>query len=277
MKVAALQIFSEKNVSKNVDMACELIEQAAQMGAGLVVLPEEFATLGLTTLEKREVMETFGNGPIQNRLQNAAKKNHVWIVGGTLLIKDKDDKPFSSTLVWNDKGECVTRYDKLHLFDVKVASDEYRESDNIKKGSNIVVLETPFGKLGFAICYDLRFPELFRLLMLKGAQILLLPSAFTMQTGFAHWEILVRARAIENLCYVIAPGECGKRSDDRLTYGHSMIVGPWGDVLASAQDEPGVIIAELDMTKLQAIRQQFPAINHVRKSVLQALANEVNP
>ncbi len=276
MKIAALQVASTKDVQKNVDMACDLIKQAALMGAGLVALPEEFVTLGLTPKEKREVMEDFGNGPIQNRLKQTAKEQGVWIVGGTLLVKDKAQNPFSSTMVWNDQGECVARYDKMHLFDVKVGKDEYRESDNISAGQHVVVVDTPFGKLGLGICYDLRFPELFRLLMLKGAQILVLPSAFTMQTGFAHWEILIRARAIENLCYVVAPGECGKRSDDRLTYGHSMIVGPWGDILASLEDDPGVVIADIDLKKLLNTRQQFPSINHVQKNVLQALANEVS-
>lgn len=277
MKVAAIQVASGKDFQINLDASCQMIEQAAKQGAGLIVLPENFLTLGLTFQEQRKKVESFGHGPIQEKMQNIAKKLNIWLVAGTIPIKDEDEKPYSSSLVFNPKGECVGRYNKIHMFDVMVANkDEYKESDAIKPGEDVVVVDTPFGKLGLAVCYDLRFPELFRALMLKGAEILLLPSAFTVQTGKAHWEVLMRARAIENLCYVIAPGECGHRSDDRPTYGHSMIVSPWGEILASAKSEPAVVVAEIDLKKLIQVRQQFPALKHLRKSVIQELANEVN-
>ncbi len=274
--VAAVQMASTRDVQHNVEMASQFIEQAANKGAKCVVFPEEFSTLGLTAVQKRQVMESFEKGPIQQQLKAAAKKNKIWVIGGTLLIKDHDEKPTSSTLVWNSEGECVARYDKIHLFDVTVeAKEEYRESDNIKPGNKIVVLPTPFGKIGFAICYDLRFPELFRALMLKGAQVIVLPSAFTIQTGKAHWETLIRARAIENLCYMVAPGEIGLRHDGRGTYGHSMIVGPWGDILAFNDNESGVITADIDLEKMKELRKQFPTIKHYQPFVMQDLVNEV--
>ncbi len=275
--IAAVQMASTQDVQKNVEMACQLIEQAANQGAKCVVLPEEFSTLGLTATQKRQFMEPFEKGPIQQQLKAVAKKSKVWLIGGTLLIKGEDEKPTSSTLVWNSEGECIARYDKIHLFDVTVeGKEEYRESDNIKPGKNIVVLSTPFGKIGFAICYDLRFPELFRALMLKGAQIIVLPSAFTIQTGKAHWETLIRARAIENLCYMIAPGEVGQRHDGRGTYGHSMIIGPWGEILALAENDPGVISVDIDLEKMIELRKQFPTIKHYQSFVMQDLVNEVN-
>ncbi|MBS0286229.1 MAG: carbon-nitrogen hydrolase family protein [Proteobacteria bacterium] len=277
MKVAALQVASGKDLQNNMVMACEMIEQAAKQGAGLIVLPENFLTLGLRVDQQQKAIEPYGHGPIQQQMQSLAKKHRIWLVAGTLLIQGKNERPHSATLVYNPQGECVGRYNKMHMFDVVVENkEEYKESDIIAPGDDIVVVDTPLGKLGLAICYDLRFPELFRALMLKGAEILLLPSAFTVQTGKAHWEVLIRARAIENLCYVIAPGECGHRHDGRPTYGHSMIVGPWGDILASANGEPSVIVAEIDLLKLAQIRQQFPSLKHIRKNVIQALANEVN-
>ncbi len=276
MKIAAIQVASENNVQKNVQMACALIESAAKKGAKLAVLPEEFATLGLTTKEKRLIMEPFKEGPLQKTLADCAKQHQIWLVGGTLPIKENGEKPCSSTLVWNAAGECVARYNKIHLFDVNVGKDEYRESDNVQAGETITVVETPFGKLGLAICYDLRFPELFRALMLKGAEIFVLPSAFTVPTGQAHWEILLRARAIENLCYMVAPGECGKRADNRPTFGHSMIVNPWGEVLAKASNFADVIIADIDLQKQKEIRMQFPAHQHISRRVLSALADEEN-
>jgi len=274
MKIAALQMASTNDVNQNIKMACQMIKEASEQDAMLAVLPEEFSTLGFSASEKRALSETFGEGPIQTKLQEAAKANNIWVVAGSLLLKNKDEKPYSSTIVINNKGEIVARYDKMHLFDVIVeAKEEYRESDNIKAGQNLVVVDTPVGKLGLSICYDVRFPELYRALMLKGAEILLVPSAFTVQTGKAHWETLLRARAIENFCYVVAPGECGYRHDKRPTYGHSMIINPWGAILTSAQEDPCVIIAEIDRTEQLEIRQQFPSLHHIRKDILKELAH----
>ncbi|HRE32745.1 MAG TPA: carbon-nitrogen hydrolase family protein, partial [Candidatus Berkiella sp.] len=207
--------------------ACEKIEKAALHGAKMAVLPEEFISLVLTPAEKLRIAENYLEGLIQKTLASTAKKNNIWIVGGTLpLLSDDKDKVYSSCLVWNNQGECVARYNKIHLFDVTVESGEsYFESERIKAGNDMAVLETPFGKVGIAICYDLRFPELFRLMALNGAQIIVLPSAFTINTGKVHWEILIRARAIENLCYVIAPDQVGIRLSGHGTYGHTMIIG----------------------------------------------------
>ncbi len=273
MKVAALQMASTNDVHKNVEMACNMIKEASQKGALLAVLPEEFATLGYSAPQRKKLSEIFGEGPIQSKLQEAAKTNNIWVVVGSLVLKSKDENPYSSSLVINNKGEIVARYNKMHLFDVVVeGKEEYRESDNIKAGNDIVVVDSPVGKLGLSICYDVRFPELYRALMLKGAEVLLVPSAFTVQTGQAHWEILLRARAVENACYVIAPGECGHRHDNRPTYGHSLIINPWGKILASGNDSPGIIIADINKIEQQELRQQFPSIKHIRNDILQALA-----
>lgn len=273
--VAALQMASTKDVEHNLTMACEGIEKAALAGAKLVALPEEFLSLLLKPEEKVKIAEDYLNGPLQKALANAAKKNNIWVVAGTLPLRNEsNDKIFSSCLTFNDKGECVARYDKIHLFDVTVENGEsYFESQRIDAGDGICVIDTPFGKMGVAICYDLRFPELFRLMMLKGAQIIVLPSAFTVNTGKVHWEVLLRARAIENLCYVIAPNQVGVRLSGHGTYGHSMIVGPWGEVLVSLQEKPGLITTDIDMEKMQKIRTQFPVLTHCRPFLMKNLAN----
>jgi nitrilase len=179
--------------------------------------------------------------------------------------------------MWDPNGDIIARYDKIHLFDVTIeGKEEYRESDYVLAGEKIVIVNTPFAKIGLSICYDLRFPELFRAFMLKGAQIVVLPSAFTVPTGKAHWEILLRARAIENLCYIVAPGEIGLRADGRPTYGHSMIIGPWGEILASASSPNEAIMAEINLTKMQELRQQFPALNHYQNFVMKNLSIEEN-
>jgi len=257
---------STSNVEENVQRASYFIAQAAQKGARLAVLPENFAHLGLTPDQTLKIAEEDGQGFIQAALKKVAKQNHIWVVGGTIPIKSPvKNKVFSSCLVWDNQGNCVKRYDKIHLFDVIVAEKEpYRESLLITPGNEIQVVNSTVGKIGLAICYDLRFPELFRKLMLQGAQILVLPSAFTVPTGKAHWETLIRARAIENLCYVIASAEVGSRANGTKTYGHSMIVDPWGEIIASLPEGEGFITATIDLKKLNDIRQQFPALTHIK-------------
>jgi len=273
--VAALQMASTKDIQQNLEIACDSIEKAALAGAKMIALPEEFLSLLLTPDEKFKMAETYLAGHLQQNLANAAKKNNIWVVAGTLPLRNElNDKIYSSCLTFNDKGECVARYDKIHLFDVTVENGEsYFESQRINAGEGVCVVDTPFGKLGIAICYDLRFPELFRLMMLKGAQIIVLPSAFTVNTGKVHWEVLLRARAIENLCYVIAPNQVGVRLSGHGTYGHSMIIGPWGEVLVSLQDKPGLIITDIDMDKMHKRRTQFPALTHCRPFLMKKLAN----
>lgn len=276
--MAAIQMASTKEVAHNLKLACQAIEKAALAGAKLVVLPEEFISLLLTLDEKLTIAEPYLEGPIQQALAQVAKKNKIWVVGGTIPLQTPSKKKvYSSCLVWNDKGECVARYNKIHLFDVTVEQGEsYNESERVTGGTSDCVLDTPFGKLGLAICYDLRFPELFRLMMLKGAEIMVLPSAFTVNTGKAHWEVLIRARAIENQCYVVAPDQVAIRLSGHGTFGHSMIVGPWGEVLASATDKPEMITAQIDIEKLKTLRKQFPAVSHYRPFLMKELANISN-
>lgn len=264
-KCAAIQMASSPNVGANLLEAEKLIAEAAKAGAKLVALPENFALMGEHELDKVNVSEIDGVGPIQDFLSETAKKYGVWIVGGTMPIKaDQAKKVRASCLVYDDQGRRVARYDKIHLFDVSVPdTDEvYRESDSIEPGVDAVLVDTPFGKLGLSVCYDLRFPELFRSMVAQGAEILFVPAAFTALTGAAHWEVLLRARAIENLCYVIAPNQGGFHINGRQTFGHSMIIDPWGSVLSSHKTGGGFVIAEIDLDKLAKVRAAFPVLQH---------------
>lgn len=274
--IAAVQMASTKDIKQNIDMACDSIEQAALAGAKMAVLPEEFVSLLLTPEEKRAITERYLEGPIQKALADAAKKNNIWVVGGTIPLESTEkNKIFSSCLVWDNQGKCQARYNKIHLFDVTVASGEsYNESERLTGGQTVTVFDTPFGRVGTAICYDLRFPELFRLLMLKGADIIVVPSAFTYNTGKVHWEVLLKARAIENLCYIVAPNQVAVRLSGHRTYGHSMIVGPWGDVLGCLPENPGLIMADIDLAKMKQIRQNFPAHTHSRHFLIENLAKQ---
>ena len=264
---AAIQMASSPSVGSNLLEAGKLIAEAAKAGAKLIALPENFALMGTHELDKVKIREPDGSGIIQDFLAETAKKHAVWLVGGTVpLVADHDDKVRAACLVYNDKGERVARYDKVHLFDVNVPnSDEvYRESDSIENGDGPLVIDTPFGKLGIAVCYDLRFPEFFRTMLEQNVEILVIPSAFTAETGAAHWEVLLRARAIENLCYVIAPNQGGFHLSGRQTYGHSMIIDPWGVVLDCYKTGAGFVSAVVDKEKLEKIRAAFPVINHRR-------------
>ena len=266
-KCAAIQMASGPSVSFNLLEAEKLIAEAVKTGAKLIALPENFALMGNRERDKLAVKEADGHGPIQNFLSNTAKKFGIWLVGGTMPIAgDDESKVRASCLVYNDEGERVARYDKIHLFDVMVpGTDEvYRESDSIEAGTKILVLDSPFGKLGIAVCYDLRFPEFFRQMQQQGMEILIIPSAFTAKTGAAHWEVLLRARAIENLCYVIAPNQGGFHLNGRKTYGHSMILDPWGAVLDCYKMGAGFVSAEIDLEQVAKVRAAFPVLNHRR-------------
>ncbi|BBA36901.1 carbon-nitrogen family hydrolase [Methylocaldum marinum] len=261
---AAIQMASSPNVSANLIEAGRLIEKAASAGAALIVLPENFAIMGQSETDKLAVAETDGSGPIQDFLAKTAERLKVWLVGGTMPIRAGNDKVRAACLVYNDKGNRAGRYDKIHLFDVNVPGTEekYHESNTIDAGSEALVLDTPFGRLGLSICYDLRFPELFRQMAEVGMDILVVPSAFTAQTGAAHWETLVRARSIENLCYTIAANQGGFHVNGRETFGHSMIVDPWGQVLGVLPQGAGAVTAEFDPDRLQKVRAAFPALTH---------------
>jgi nitrilase len=271
MVVAALQMVSEPNVNVNLLMAEKLIEQAAQAGARLVVLPENFAFMGEREADKLALRETEGKGPLQTFLSKQAVRHKIWLVGGTIPLAAEDlNKVRASCLVFDDTGQQVGRYDKIHLFDVHLpqADESYCESDTIEPGSSPVILETPFGRLGLAVCYDLRFPELMRNLLDQGLEIFALPAAFTATTGKAHWELLVRVRAVENLCYVIGAAQGGQHASGRKTFGDSMVVNPWGEVLARLPQGPGVVLAPLDRSGLANLREVFPVLQHRRFSSL---------
>ncbi len=266
-KCAAIQMASSPNVSANLLEADKLIAEAAKAGAKLVALPENFALMGDHELDKIKIKEQYGVGPIQEFLANVAKKYGVWVIGGTIPIAgNADNKVRAACVVYNDQGERVARYDKMHLFDVNVpgTNEVYRESDSIEQGEQPLVIDTPFGRLGIAVCYDLRFPEFFRKLSEQGVEILVIPSAFTAETGAAHWELLLRARAVENLCYVIAPNQGGFHLNGRRTFGHSMIIDPWGVIMDCYKTGGGFVSAEIDLERLEKVRTSFPALSHRR-------------
>lgn len=268
-RVAAIQMASGPNVNANLLEAARLIAQAVDSGARLVVLPENFAIMGMNEYDKVKVREADGNGPIQDFLAEQAQRHKIWLVGGTVPLAAADAARVSAAcLLLDDKGRRVARYDKVHLFDVHLPDngEKYTESETIEPGSEVVVADTPFGRLGLAVCYDLRFPELFRRMLKDDVELIALPSAFTAITGRAHWEVLVRARAIENLSYVIASAQGGYHANGRETYGHSMIVDPWGMVMDELPRGSGVVTSEIDLARLRDIRRNFPALNHRRIS-----------
>lgn len=270
-KVAAVQMTSSDNVDENLEIIASFAKVAKQSGAKLLVLPENAVYMGKNEAEKFEIAEQDGQGPIQDFMAALAKEHQLWLVGGTMPIKppnpvEKDkNRVFSASLVWDDKGNRVARYDKIHLFDVIVEREKetYLESSTVIPGKKTTSLDTPFGKLGLSVCYDLRFPELYRKLFGEGVQIFTVPSAFTAVTGKAHWETLLRSRAIENFSYVIAPNQGGIHRNGRRTWGHSMIIDPWGKVLAEAENTD-VIFADIDLSYLQDIRDRFPVSKHRR-------------
>ncbi len=272
LKAAAIQMNSLGDVEANLVSARQLLEQAHARGVTLAALPENFPIMGRREADKLAVAEAMGEGPIQAFLSRCARELEMWIIGGTMPIRSetRPGKVAAASLVFDDMGRFVARYDKIHLFDVNLPDREerYRESATIDAGSKPVVVATPLGRVGLAVCYDVRFPELFRHLQAQGAQILCLPAAFTAATGRAHWETLIRARAIENLCYVIAPAQSGTHENGRETWGDSMIVDPWGHVLDRVGEVgAGVAVAEIDLTLQQQVRERFPALNHRRFQV----------
>jgi predicted amidohydrolase len=276
MSVAAvIQMTSSPDVEANLATARGLLERARAQGAVLAALPENFAIMGHKEADKVAVAEPAGEGPIQAFLGHCARELGMWIVGGTIPIRDETQpgRVAAACLVFDERGRSVARYDKIHLFDVDIPGREerYRESATIVAGAQPVVTTTPLGRLGMAVCYDMRFPELFRVLQAQGAEVFCLPSAFTAPTGRAHWELLLRARAVENLCYVLAPAQSGMHDNGRETYGDSMIVDPWGHVIARvAEPGPGLAVAQIDRTLQQELRGRFPALAHRKFKVAEA-------
>ncbi|MEE4378529.1 MAG: carbon-nitrogen hydrolase family protein [Candidatus Competibacteraceae bacterium] len=262
--VAAVQMASGPHVEANLLEAERLIAKAAENGAQLIVLPENFAQMSRES-DKLTIREKPGDGPLQSFLSRQAARHQIWLVGGTIpLWCEAEDKVRAACLLFDAHGQLAARYDKMHLFDVHIeeSQESYRESATIEPGHEPVVAETPFGRLGLTVCYDLRFPELFRALLDQGMEILVLPAAFTAVTGKAHWEVLLRARAIENQCYVIASAQGGYHVTGRETHGHSMIIDPWGSVLECLAKGPGVVSAEVERERMASIRRSFPAIHH---------------
>jgi deaminated glutathione amidase len=260
-RVAAVQMASGPNIAGNLQEAARLIELAAASGARLVALPEYFAIMGMKETDKVAVREKLGNGPIQSFLAETAKKHGIWLVGGSVpLESEKADKVRNTCLVYDKTGAQVARYDKIHLFSFSSGAENYAEERTIEPGSQVVTFDSPFGKVGLSICYDLRFPELYR--AMKDVDIILIPAAFTATTGKAHWEPLIRARAIENLAYVIAPAQGGYHVNGRETHGDSMIVDPWGVVLDRLPRGSGVVVAGINPGHQRSVRQSLPALAH---------------
>jgi len=252
---------SGPNVAANLSEAGRLIANAAEQGAQLVVLPEYFPLMGLKETDKLAVREQPGRGLIQSFLSEAARRHKIWLVGGAIpLLADAPEKVRSACLVYDDRGEQVARYDKIHLFNLDLGNEHYQEARTIEPGNQVVVVDSPFGRIGLAICYDLRFPELFR--AMKNVDILVLPAAFTETTGKVHWEILVRARAVENLVYVIAAAQGGYHVSGRETHGNSMIVDPWGRILDRLPRGSGVVIADVNPSYQASLRASLPALSH---------------
>ena len=260
-RIAALQMVSGPRVADNLAEAGRLIAQAAAQGADLVALPEYFCMMGMKDTDKVEVREVEGAGPIQQFLSDAAKQHGVWIVGGSAPLVSDDPKRVRNTcLVYDASGKQVARYDKIHLFGFQMGDEQYQESRTIEPGNSPVAVDTPFGRIGLSICYDLRFPELYR--AMKDIDIIFVPSAFTETTGRAHWETLLRARGIENLAYVVAPAQGGRHENGRETHGDTMIIDPWGAVLNRLPRGAGVVIADVNLSHLQGLRRSLPALSH---------------
>ena len=259
--VGAVQMTSGPEVDANLEEAGRLIAIAVDRGAKLVALPEYFPIFGLDERDKVKVREEEGRGPIQAFLSSTAKRHGIWLVGGSVpLVATVPDKVRNTTLVYDDRGEVVARYDKIHLFGFDMGSESYAEARTIEPGERIVTVDSPFGRLGLSICYDLRFPELYR--AMRNVDLILAPSAFTATTGKAHWEILIRARAVENLAYVLAPAQSGLHANGRRTHGDSMLVDPWGTVQGRLTEGTGVITGVIDREHIARLRASLPALAH---------------
>ncbi len=265
-KIAAIQLCSSDCVDDNLVVASTLIAEAAANGAKLAVLPEIFAFMGTVWTEQFVIAEKYGEGKIQRFLSQQAKAHQIWLVGGTIPIKCETDKTKirAASLVINSHGEVVARYDKVHLFDVVVSNTQsYQESAGTQAGETVVVVDTPLGRLGVAVCYDIRFPEQFIRMQQLGAEIIAVPAAFTQPTGEAHWQLLTRARAVDIFAYIVGADQSGQHSNGVFTYGHSLIVSPWGEVVASAAATGNTVIyATIDLETLHIMRQKIPLAQH---------------
>ena len=273
MKIAAVQMVSTPRVAANLETARRLVARAAGEGAQLVVLPEYFCFMGANDRDKLAIAEAPGTGPIQRMLAEMAREHRVWLSGGTLPLTLDDggakdgvavDRVMTADLVFSPRGELAARYDKMHLFAYDNGRERYDEGRTLRAGSNAVAFDADGVRVGLSVCYDLRFPELYRALMRPPCDLLSVPSAFTYTTGAAHWELLLRARAVENQCYVIAAAQGGTHENGRRTFGHSLVIDPWGEVVACLDEGEGVVVAELQRERIESVRRQLPALEHRR-------------
>ncbi len=272
--VAAIQMTSSHVVAENLLAAGKLLREAKGLGAEVACLPENFSFIGLRDADKLQVAEADADGPVQAFLRDTARQLKMWILGGTIVIKgDSPSRVANTSLLIDADGERVARYDKIHLFDVTIPgrNEQYLESKHVMPGREVVIAQTPVGRLGLSVCYDMRFPELYRDLVAQGAEWLAMPAAFTVPTGRAHWETLLRARAIENLCYVVAPAQSGTHTSGRETYGDTLVVDYWGQVLSRLPKGTGVITAEIDLAKQAETRARFPALENRRLGLAAAV------
>ncbi|KVL51134.1 carbon-nitrogen hydrolase family protein [Burkholderia territorii] len=260
-RVAALQMVSTPDVARNLAEAGRLIAEAAGEGAQLVLLPEYFCFMGHRDTDKLALAEPYRDGPIQRFLSEAAQRHGVWVIGGTLPLKAPEpDRVLNTTLVFDPSGHETARYDKIHLFNFETGDESFDEARTIRAGDTVVAFDAPFGRVGLSVCYDLRFPELYR--GMGDCALIVVPSAFTYTTGRAHWEMLLRARAVENQCYVLAAAQGGKHENGRRTWGHSMLIDPWGEIVAVRDEGASVVIGALDPQRIADVRQSLPAWRH---------------
>ncbi len=259
--IAAIQTVSGSDVEQNLQTVARLVAEAAAAGARLVALPEYFSLITADEQAKVRMREGDGRGPQQDFLAELAQRHKVWLVGGTIaLTADAEGKVRNTTLVFDAQGQRVARYDKIHLFSFQRGEERYEEAATIEPGSTVCTFDSPLGRIGLSVCYDLRFPELYR--AMGTVDLIIVPAAFTYTTGRAHWEVLLRARAIENQCYVMAPAQGGRHASGRVTWGHSMIIDPWGEVLACREQGEGVVLADLEPERIARMRASLPALSH---------------
>lgn len=261
IKVAAVQMVSSPQVEQNFATARHLIADAAGQGARLVLLPEYWPVMGMKESDKVAHAEQLDAGPIQDFMSGIAREFGIWLIGGTLpMVAPEADKVLNTTMVYNPAGEHVIRYDKIHLFSFSKGGESYDEARTIVHGTKVASFEAPFGRVGLSVCYDLRFPELYR--AMGDCSLIVMPAAFTYTTGQAHWEVLLRARAIENQCYVLAAAQGGRHPNGRRTWGHSMLVDPWGEIKAVLPEGKGIVMGEIDPMYIRQVRESLPALRH---------------
>ena len=260
-RAAALQMVSAPDLERNLAEAGRLIAEAARGGAQLVLLPEYFCFMGFKDTDKLAIRETPGDGPIQRFLSEAAREHRVWVIGGTLPLQSPEpSRVLNTTLVFDPDGRQAARYDKIHLFNFEKGEESFDEARTICPGSEVRTFEAPFGRVGLSVCYDLRFPELYR--QMGDCALIVVPSAFTYTTGRAHWETLLKARAVENQCYVLAAAQGGKHENGRRTWGHSILIDPWGEIIGVREEGAGVVAGAIDPARIASVRQSLPAYRH---------------